>query len=121
MSSRRCRAREPDFEDVEAVVEVLAELAVRERALEVAVGRGDDADVAFIGRVPPSRWNSRSCRTRSSFACTVGVISATSSRNSTPPAACSSRPGRAVTAPVNAPFSWPNSSDSRSVSGGARS
>ena len=34
-----------------------------------------------------------------------------------PPPATSMRPGLARTAPVNAPFSWPNSSDSRRFSG----
>src|SRR5438132_273530 len=70
-------------------------------------------------RVPPRRWNSRSWRTRRNFACTAGLISPTSSRNSVPPAACSSRPARAATAPVKAPFSYPNSSDSSSASGRA--
>ena len=34
-----------------------------------------------------------------------------------PPSACSKRPRRCVSAPVNAPFSWPNSSDSSSSAG----
>ena len=44
-------------------------------------------------RVPPRRWNSRSCSTRRNLACAGGLISPTSSRNSVPPAACSSCPG----------------------------
>ena len=43
--------------------------------------------------------------------------SPTSSRNSVPPSACSNQPLRRVTAPVNAPCSWPNSSES--ISSGA--
>jgi hypothetical protein len=39
--------------------------------------------------------------------------SAISSRKSVPPWACSNRPRRRATAPVNAPFSWPNSSLSK--------
>ena len=74
---------------------------------------------ARITRVLPRRMNSRSSSTRSSLACTVGAISPTSSRNSTPPAACSMRPGLVATAPVNAPRSWPKSSDSSSWSGSA--
>ncbi len=42
---------------------------------------------------------------------------ATSSRKIVPPSASANRPRRLVTAPVNAPRTWPNSSDSRSVSG----
>jgi hypothetical protein len=43
-------------------------------------------------------------------------ISPTSSRNTVPSLAVSRSPGFALTAPVNAPRSCPNSSDSRSVS-----
>jgi hypothetical protein len=41
-------------------------------------------------------------------------MSPISSRNSVPPSACSKRPRRSESAPVNEPFSWPNSSDSSS-------
>ncbi len=44
-------------------------------------------------------------------------MSPISSRNSEPPSACSKRPRRRLSAPVNAPFSWPNSSDSSSSAG----
>ncbi len=40
-----------------------------------------------------------------------------SSRKSVPLSACSKRPMRRVSAPVKAPFSWPKSSLSSSVSG----
>ena len=43
-------------------------------------------------------------------------MSPISSRNSVPLSASSKRPSLRLTAPVNAPFSWPNSSDSSSVS-----
>ncbi len=39
-------------------------------------------------------------------------MSPISSRKSVPPSACSNRPRRSSVAPVKAPFSWPNSSDS---------
>ena len=39
-------------------------------------------------------------------------MSPISSRNSVPLSACSKRPRRAAAAPVNAPRSWPNNSDS---------
>ena len=70
-------------------------------------------------RVPPSRWNSRSWSTRSSFAWVAGAMSPISSRKSVPPLACSKRPIRWRSAPVKAPRSWPKSSDSSSVSGSA--
>ncbi len=55
--------------------------------------------------IPPTRSNSDSCSTRSSFTCISTGISPISSRNSVPPWASSNRPGLAPTAPVNAPFS----------------
>ena len=41
--------RQPDGEDAQAVVEVLAEAAVRHGPLEVAVGGGDDPHVHLAG------------------------------------------------------------------------
>ena len=46
-------------------------------------------------------------------------MSPTSSRNSVPPSASSKRPSLRLMAPVKAPFSWPNSSVSSSVSASA--
>jgi hypothetical protein len=73
--------------------------------MQVAVGRGDHADIGMDHRVLPRRMNSRSSRTRSSLAWTVGAISPTHRETDTPPAACSMRPGLVDTAPVNAPRS----------------
>jgi len=56
---------------------------------------------------------------RSSFTCTVCGISVISSRNSVPPVAAANSPSVLATAPVKAPLTWPNSSDSISVSGTA--
>jgi hypothetical protein len=47
---------------------------------EVAVRRGDHADVELDRRVPPTRSNSCSCRTRRSFGWSSSGISPTSSR-----------------------------------------
>ena len=69
--------------------------------------------------VPPTRTISRSWSTRSSLTWMAGETSAISSRNSVPPSASSNRPALRSVAPVNAPASWPNSSDSSSVSGRA--
>ena len=52
--------------------------------------------------------------TRSSLAWVSRLMSPISSRNSVPPSAASNLPSRRATAPVNAPFSWPNSSLSTS-------
>ena len=58
-----------------------------------------------------------SCNARSSFACRWMSISLISSSSSVPPSAASNLPIRRATAPENAPFSWPNSSDSSRFSG----
>src|SRR5262245_40960732 len=67
--------------------------------------------------VPPTRSNSRSCSTRRRSTCVPTGSSPTSSRKSVPPAATSKRPRRRCSAPVNAPRSWPKSSDAIKVSG----
>ena len=71
----------------------------------------------FTSRLPPSRTMLPSCSVRSSLACICSGSSPISSRKIVPRSACSNQPARAATAPVNAPRSWPNSSDSNSVSG----
>ncbi len=109
----RAAAASRSVTTLQAVVEVFAELRRRHHGRQVAVGRGDEAHVDLrIVRVPPSRSNSCSCSTRRILACVFGLMSPISSRNSVPPSACSKRPMRCLSAPVNAPFSWPNSSDS---------
>ena len=67
----------------------------------------------------PTRRTMPSWITRSSFAWIAFDISISSSRNSVPPFAVSSKPGLSRTAPVNAPRTCPNISDSSSGSGSA--
>ena len=69
------------------------------------------------GLLPPTRSISRSWMARNSLACRRMSISEISSSSSVPPVASSNLPMRRPTAPVKAPFSWPNSSDSSNCSG----
>ena len=69
------------------------------------------------GLAPPTRSITRSWMARSSFACSRTSISEISSSSSVPPFASSNLPMRRAIAPVNEPFSWPNSSDSSRCSG----
>lgn len=64
----------------------------------------------------PRRTTSRSCNTRSNLTWIAIGKSPISSRNNVPPSASSNQPALALRAPVNAPFSWPNSSASTSDS-----
>ena len=73
----------------------------------------------LIGWVPPTRKKVRLSSTRSSLTWVASGISPISSRKMVPPSASSNRPSRRSAAPVKAPFSWPNSSLSSSVSGSA--
>ena len=57
----------------------------------------------FCVRSDPSGSNSRSCSTRSSFACSAGLIVPISSRKIVPPSASANLPFLFVVAPVNAP------------------
>ena len=69
------------------------------------------------GLVPPTRSMTRSWMARSSLACRRTSISEISSSSRVPPSASSNLPMRRAMAPVKAPFSWPNSSDSSRLSG----
>ena len=71
----------------------------------------------FWLRSEPSGSNSRSCSTRSSFACSAVAIVPISSRKIVPPSASANLPFLLVSAPVKAPRTWPNSSDSSRFSG----
>jgi hypothetical protein len=55
----------------------------------------------------------------SSLPCRRSPISPISSRKSVPPSASSTNPRFMVRASVNAPFSWPKSSDSMTLSASA--
>ena len=81
--------------------------------------RGDQARVVPRPPVPPTRMMTLRSSTRSSLAWSASGISPISSRNSVPPFAASKKPTLRRSAPVNAPFSWPNSSLSSSDSGSA--
>ena len=70
-------------------------------------------------RDEPTRSKSPVSSTRSSFGCRFSGTLAISSRNSVPPSASSKRPTRSVLASVNAPFTWPNSSLSKTPFGQA--
>ena len=64
----------------------------------------------------PTRSKSPVSITRNSFACWASGMFAISSMKSVLSSASSNRPARSVFASVNAPFTWPNSSLSKSVS-----
>ena len=68
----------------------------------------------LVGREAPTRLISPDSSARRSFACRSRGSSPISSRKRVPPSASSNAPLRAFTAPVKAPFSWPNSSLSMS-------
>jgi hypothetical protein len=77
-------------QDVQALIQVLAEAARGDLLRELAVRRDDEADVGAERR---------------SFAWSAKGSSPISSRKSVPPSACSKRPRVRCTAPVKAPFS----------------
>ena len=68
-------------------------------------------------RLPPTRSISRFWSTRSRRICAWGGSSPISSRKMVPRLARSKRPRFSPTAPVKAPRSWPNSSESIRCSG----
>ena len=78
--------RHAQLDHVQAVVEVLAELARLDQRGEVLVGGADDAHVdRILLAVAPTLRTCFSWIARSSFTCIGSGRSATSSRNSVPP------------------------------------
>ena len=69
-----------------------------------------------MGRELPTRSKTLDSKTRSSLACNSSLSSPISSRNRVPPLASSKRPTLWLMAPVKAPLTWPNNSDSMRVS-----
>ena len=111
--------REPEVDDVEAVVEVLAEAARRGSR-----PRGSGWSRRRRGCRPsracesPTRKTTRSCSARRSFTWRFSGSSPISSRKSVPLSADLELAGAAdATAPVKAPFTWPKSSLSIRFSG----
>ena len=70
----------------------------------------------FLVLLSPTRSNSPSCKTRSSFTWSLGEVLLISSRKMLPACAASNRPVRLSTAPVNEPLTCPNSSLSSRLS-----
>ena len=96
MSSRRSASGgSVELHHVQAVVQVLAELARGDALLELAVRGRDDAHVDRRSRrCEPTGRTSRSSSARSSFTCSASGMSPISSRNSVPPSAAWNRPRR---------------------------
>ena len=87
--------RHLERDDVQPVVEVLAELAPpRPSACRLRLVAAMTRTSTLMVSLPPTRSNSCSCRKRSSLTWTAGEISPISSRNSVPPLACWKRPSR---------------------------
>ena len=122
MSSRRSRSGGTRIGTTfEAEVEILAEAAALDLALEVAVGGGDDAHVDVDARrSPPTRSQPRAPRARAgAWPAASSGSSPISSRKSVPPSASSKQPGAARSAPVKAP-SRGRRARSRAASRGSR-
>jgi len=84
------QGRNLDGDDAEAVVEVLAELAILHELEKILIGGGDDADIDR--------------RTRRSLTCMGSVVSLISSRKMLPPLESSKSPCLLEVAPVKAPL-----------------
>jgi len=101
------QGRQANLETVEPMKQVFAKLVGGDCLNDVAIGRGDEADVhAQFLRAAHARERAV-FQNRSSLACKGRLMSAISSRKIVPPSASSTRPGFCRNAPVNAPFSCP--------------
>ena len=121
MSSGRSRSGGTRGRRRQAVVEVLAERAPpRPRPRGRGWSRRRRARRPRRGGLAADPLEPSAPRARAgAWAGASSGSSPISSRKRVPPSATSKRPGLPRSAPVNAPFSWPNSSDSMSVGGSA--
>jgi hypothetical protein len=118
MSSRRSRKRRHvNRHDVEAIEQVLAERALIDLFLEILVGGGNHPHVDLDDTVAAEPLELLLLQDAQDLGLRLQLMSPTSSRKIVPLSACSNLPICRSVAPVNEPFSWPNSSDSISSSG----
>ena len=104
--------------DVEAEEQVLAEAPFAHLFLQVAVGGREQADVDLDRRGAADAVDHALLDGAQQLGLQARMsISLISSSSRVPPLASSNLPMRRATAPVKAPFSWPNSSDSSRFSG----
>jgi len=104
--------RQHKWKNVDAMKEITPERILFDELFQVAVCRDHDTNIHFYRLVAANTLDLPSSKTRRSFACMATGMSPISSRKSVPPSACSNLPVWREAAPVNAPFSWPKSSDS---------
>ena len=104
-------------EHVKAEKEVGAEAAFLDGFLKIAVAGGDDAHIYLDGAAASQRLEFMLLQHAQQLDLCSRGNSLTSSRKSVPPSASSNRPVRCSSAPVKAPFMWPNSSLSTSPVG----
>ncbi len=97
--------RQPHRHDVEPVEQVLAERALRDEPLEIAVRRRDEADVDLDRLGAAETLHLALLEHAQELDLRGREMSPISSRKSVPPCASSKRPGLRAAAPVNAPFS----------------
>ena len=89
--------------------------------LEIAVGGREHAHVACgSARAPPDALEAALLQRAQQLDLQLGRHVADLVEEDVPPWASSSLPSRRSLASVNAPFSWPNSSDSSRVAGNGR-
>ena len=103
--------RNTDRKDIQPLVQVTAKFLVRNHFLEIAIRCRHQADIHLpcMRAAETFKFHAPAEPAAASAESQVGM-SPTSSKNRVPWSASSSRPILEVIAPVNAPFSWPNSS-----------
>jgi hypothetical protein len=104
--------RHDDGDDIEARLEVLAELTAANRLLEILVRGGNDTCVDLDAARGPEALNFLLLQYPQCLRLGLRANVTTSSRKMVPRSACQNLPICFTVAPVNDPFTRPNSSDS---------
>ena len=115
-SSRSRSGGNVERDHVQPEVQILAKPLLPHHLGQVLVRGGDHARVGVNRLRAADAHHDLLFQHAQQLGLAARLRSPISSRNSVPPEASSNLPGRASWASVNAPFSWPNSSLSSSVS-----
>src|SRR6201988_2917100 len=102
--------RDVNRENIQSIEQIHAESTVAHFPAQIFVCGRDHADVRFDRSVPTHALKLLLLQDPQERQLNFRASSAISSRKIVPPFAASNRPIRFCIAPVNAPFSWPNSS-----------
>ena len=113
------QGRNHDGDNVDPIKQVLAKPALFHLRFQIVVGSGNEAEINLLGSSSPQPLHRLLLKSAQQFALQPKVEGRNLVQKKRAGMCQLDQPGLALSAPVKAPFSYPKSSDSISVSGRA--